>query len=292
MTERTPVVVGYNGSEEAEHALNWALDDARARGRPVRLVYGYSAPPVYGPLAEYADELLSDIEVVRTAAQQVLAVGERKAAKIAPDVEVFGWAEQLRPSTLLLEESEDALSVVLGSRGLGALGSTFLGSVGAAVAARAACPVVIVRGAPGDPAEDAQVVVGIDGLQDSQDVLAYAFDFADWHHAPLRAVLCWHPELLAEMGWVPTAPAPIKTEAWLSEALAGWQEKYPEVTVHAGVVRDRAVPGLVAASMAQRLLVVGSRGRHALAGTLLGSVSQGVLHHATCPVAIVPFHST
>jgi nucleotide-binding universal stress UspA family protein len=76
----------------------------------------------------------------------------------------------------------------------------------------------------------------------------------------------------------------------LSEALAGWRERYPDVDVHGAVIRDHAVAGLVSESTAERLLVVGSRGRHALAGTLLGSVSQGVLHHATCPVAVVPLH--
>jgi nucleotide-binding universal stress UspA family protein len=88
----------------------------------------------------------------------------------------------------------------------------------------------------------------------------------------------------------PEQPAPEGVEAWLAETLAGWQEKFPDVTVHREVIRDYAVAGLLTASTGQHLLVVGNRGRHALAGTLLGSVSQGVLHHATCPVAVVPTH--
>jgi nucleotide-binding universal stress UspA family protein len=101
-------------------------------------------------------------------------------------------------------------------------------------------------------------------------------------------VLCWHPDRLAEMMWRAEPPAPARAEAWLSEALAGWREKYPDVVVHSGVIRDHPVSGLLTTAAAQDLLVVGSRGRHALAGTLLGSVSQGVLHHAACPVALVP----
>lgn len=62
------------------------------------------------------------------------------------------------------------------------------------------------------------------------------------------------------------------------------------VAVHPEVLREHAVAGLVAASTTQKLLVVGSRSRHARVGTSLGSVSQGVLHHATCPVAVVPTH--
>jgi nucleotide-binding universal stress UspA family protein len=90
--------------------------------------------------------------------------------------------------------------------------------------------------------------------------------------------------------WQHTRRSFESTEAWLSEALAGWREKYPDVEVHSGVVRDAPVPGLVAASVGQSLLVVGTRRRHSLAGALLGSVSQGVLHHAVCPVAVVPSH--
>jgi nucleotide-binding universal stress UspA family protein len=58
--------------------------------------------------------------------------------------------------------------------------------------------------------------------------------------------------------------------------------------VHSVVIDDHPGPGLVAEGNGAHLLVVGARGRHALAGTLLGSTSQGVLHHANCPVAIIP----
>jgi nucleotide-binding universal stress UspA family protein len=77
---------------------------------------------------------------------------------------------------------------------------------------------------------------------------------------------------------------------WLSEALAGWRDGYSDVTVHPEFVREHPVAGLVLASSAQYLLVVGTTGHHGLPGALLGSVSQGVLHRATCPVAVVPTH--
>jgi nucleotide-binding universal stress UspA family protein len=291
MSERLPIVVGIDGSEEAMLALRWALDEAQTQHLPVRLVYAYSGTHTYGSMSVYADLQIQDLEIVRAAANKILTAAKRDAVEIAPDIEVSTHADDGEPSPILLEESKSASTIVLGSRRLGATGSAMLGSVGAAVSARAACPVVVVRGPAGDPAEGAGVVVGVDTREDSQAVLGYAFDFASRHGAPLHAVLCWHVDLLAEMMWSPMPPAPPKSDAWLSEALAGWRENYPDVEVHAGVVRERAVAGLVAESAAQQLLVVGSRGRHALAGTLLGSVSQGVLHHATCPVAVVPLHS-
>ena len=90
------------------------------------------------------------------------------------------------------------------------------------------------------------------------------------------------------MRWRPEQPVPPRAELWLAETIAGWQEKYPDVAVRSAVIRDHPVSGLVAESMAQRLLVVGNRGQHPFADTLLGSIAQGVLHHATCPVAVIP----
>ncbi|MEO6885854.1 MAG: universal stress protein [Jatrophihabitantaceae bacterium] len=291
MNDQSPVVVGIDGSEEPKLAVRWALDEARAQHLPVRLVYAFGGALTYGSMAMYGNLPQPNIDTVRVAARKILADAARDAAEMAPDVELSTDAYDGDPAPVLLAESKHASTVVLGSRRLGAAGSALLGSVGNAVSARASCPVVVVRGPAGDPAERAAVVVGVDAREDSPAVLAYAFGYASRHDAPLRAVLCWHVDLLAEIMWSPTPPAPPKAEAWLSEALAGWREKYPDVTVHGGVVRERAVAGLVAESAAQRLLVVGSHGRHALAGTLLGSVSQGVLHHATCPVAVVPLHS-
>ena len=77
---------------------------------------------------------------------------------------------------------------------------------------------------------------------------------------------------------------------WLCEALAGWRDRYADVAVHPEVIREHPVAGLVLASSAQYLLVVGTTGHHTLPGAPLGSVSQGVLYRATCPVAVVPTH--
>src|SRR5207245_985713 len=131
------------------------------------------------------------------------------------------------------------------------------------------------------------VVVGVDGSDGGDDVLEYAFDHASRHGRPLHAVYCWRPDLLSTMQWRPEQPAPERADRWLAEAVAGWHEKYPDVELHRAVVRDHPVDGLVAASAAQELLVVGARARNARIADLLGSVSQGVLHHASCPVAVI-----
>ncbi|MGZ4542344.1 MAG: universal stress protein [Mycobacteriaceae bacterium] len=291
-----PVVVGVDDSSGSDAALMWALADARTRGAPLRAVCAYEWEPPYLNLAG-TDYIgfpgHENMEVRRTAEHLVTGAVDRlgKLHDGGAEVHISGAAVEGRPASVLVDESARAEVVVLGSRHLHALGASVLGSVAAGVSAHAACPVIVVRGPAGEPAERAEVIVGIDAAGPADALLGFGFAHASRHGVGLRAVLCWRPDPLATMYWRPEPPAPAQAEAWLSEALAGWREKYPDVEVHASVTRDHPVAGLVSASAAQYLLVVGSRTRQALLGSLLGSVSQGVLHHATCPVAVIPLRT-
>ena len=75
----------------------------------------------------------------------------------------------------------------------------------------------------------------------------------------------------------------------LAEQTAGWQEKYPDVDVRRLVLKDRPVHALlsIAEEQGAQLIVVGSRGHGGFLGMGLGSVSQSLVHHASCPVAVV-----
>jgi nucleotide-binding universal stress UspA family protein len=282
-----PVVVGVDKSDGAEQALTWAAEEARSRGVGLRLVCAYGAAFTYGGLTMFGNFPVPDLPDVGAATADVLARAAAHVAEFAPEIEVSTEAFDDDAAHALIEESANASVIVLGSRRLTGAGSFVLGSVSSAVSAQAACPVVVLRGPAGMAAEHAAVVVGVDGRPSSEAVLAFAFDYASRRSVPLSAVLCWHPDRLAEMMWRAEPPAPAQAQVWLSEALAGWRERYPDVEVHSGVVRKHPVDGLVEASAAQHLLVVGSRGRHGVTSALLGSVSQGVLHHASCPVAVV-----
>ncbi len=291
-TRQGPIVVGVNDSPGAEAAMRWAMDDARTRKVPLRLVFAYRWEYRYADIPIYGDVPDFDAEQSRDVAEKVVTQMAELARELDADVDVDGEAIDGRAADVLIDQSTYASRIVLGSRLHKALGSVMLGSVSAAVAARASCPTVVVRGPSGSPQSGAAVVAGVDGTQASETVLEFGFDHASWHHLPLRAVLCWHPDLFAVLTGRPEPPAPKHVEAWLSETLAGWREKYPDVETYPQVVREHSPDGLLLASRSQHLLVVGSRGRHAMAGTLLGSVSQGVLHHATCPVAVIPTHGT
>ncbi|MEO8887849.1 MAG: universal stress protein [Jatrophihabitantaceae bacterium] len=285
--DRSPVVLGVDAST-SDQLLNWALDEARARKVPLRLLHAFGGMMIYGSMSMYSDLGVPDLALVRATGEELVAATADRAAALAPDVELEVHAIDGDAVSVLLEEAKRASTIIVGARHLGVLGATVLGSVSNAVSARAACPVVVVLGPSGLPAESPAVVVGVDAGEDCEIPIAYAFEYASRHDLPIHAVLCWHPDLLATMSWRGEPAAPARAEAWLSEALAGWREKYPSVPVHSAVVREHPVAGLVEASAAQHLLVVGTRGRHAFVGTLLGSVSQGVLHHGVCPVAVVP----
>lgn len=286
--QQPPVVVGVDESAGAAQAVDWAVDEALSRGVGLRLVCAYGTALTYATFAIYGSLPPADRTIARAFTADLLAKAAARVHERAPELHVTVHVVDDEAARALIDESARAALIVLGSRHLASVGSVLLGSVSAAVSARAACPVVVLRGPAGLAAEHAAVVVGVDGHPSSEGVIEFGFDYASRRSVPLRAVLCWHPDRLAEMMWRAEPPAPTRAQAWLSDALASWQEKYPEVVVYSGVVRDQPVAGLVAASNAQDMLVVGSRGRHALAGTLLGSVSQGVLHHATCPVTLVP----
>jgi nucleotide-binding universal stress UspA family protein len=288
--ERRPVVVGVDGSPGTARAVMWAAAEAAARRVPLRLVTVFGWPPDYGPLAMYVELPAQDQSDIRRDVEPALARAAALASATRPGIEVITATVEGHRVPRLLAESAAASVLVLGSRQLHTAGAVLLGSVGAGVAARAECPVVVVRGPAGEPYEGAVAVAGVDGDPTSQEVLRYAFEHAARHGVRLRAVLCWHPHPARAAHWLrgPYADARGRAQAWLSEALAGWQEKYPQVAVRGVVIDDHPAAGLVAEGHGAHLLVVGAHGRHALAGTLLGSASQGVLHHATCPVAVIP----
>jgi len=281
-----PVVVGVDGSGSAYRAVEWAAAEAARRGVALRLVSAFSWTtsdhPVRhdGRVAQYRDQLLE-------AARHRLSRAARIAEDTSPGIETAPQVEIGAPIEVLGSEARRAQLLVLGDRGLGGVTGLVLGSVAVALAARGACPVVIVRGETRNT--DGPVVVGTDGSPVSEAALGFAFDAAAVRGAELVALHAWSPTAVDKalepmMDWDAVAD---EEDAVLAERLSGWGQKYPQITVRRSVVRDGAARALVDASRGAQLVVVGSRGRGNAAGLLLGSVSHGVLHAAQCPVAIV-----
>jgi nucleotide-binding universal stress UspA family protein len=289
-TER-PVVAAVDGSDSDSEIVRWAVADARARSTSLRIVCAFGSRTTYPMLATFPT--LPDVSAAdaRHRGDRIVDRARNAAIVLDPELPIDGAVLDGSPAQVLVEESSRAAVMVLGSRRLGPLGASLLGSVSSQVPPRSHCPVVILRGPTALAAQTPLVVVGVDSSESAEAVLAFAFEYASWHGAPLRAVLCWRHDVLATLSWRAEPSPPPMAEMWLSEALSGWGEKYPDVSVSHLVVRRHPIDGLLAESAAAGLLVVGTRGSNAVASMMLGSVSQGLVHHATCPVVVVPAHS-
>lgn len=279
-----PVVVAVDGSESALRATRWAADEARRRGRALRIVHAYQWPPVGGPTFALFE---TGLDAVRVAAEAVV----REALATVADSGLRCETEVIlgSPVQMLRSESERAALLVLGSRGRGGFSGLLAGSVTVALAAHGHCPVAVIRD---EPQADGPVVVGVDGSPASEAAIGFAFEEAALRGVELVAVLAWTDSVFPVgpdgiqypvIDWTPFAE---QAEELLGERLAGWTEKYPEVVVRRRIERDRPATALLDAAHGAQLLVVGSRGRGGFAGLTLGSVSQAMLHHAPCPVVV------
>jgi nucleotide-binding universal stress UspA family protein len=288
------VVVGHDGSVGSDMALEWALDMAERRRAPVRIVRVFE-PSMYdsGLGGGYS---AGDVRDLRSSAEAQLATALDRSRRTHADLDVTASMEDGVPEHVLVEQSREADTVVLGSRGAGGFSTLVAGSTTMHVASHAACTVIAVPASTLSAAASG-VVVGADGSEVSDAAIAYAFQQASGLGSPLTAVHAWLEPLTGSvMGSVlPLKEDPVAytkdQEILLAESLAGWSEKYPDVDVRRRVVHSHPVRALVEAAAGAELLVVGCRGRGAVRSLLLGSVSHGVLHLATTPVAVVHGHA-
>jgi len=281
------IAVGVDGSDSALRAVSWAAAEAVRRGSVIRLVSVAHLPPSgYQMAAPVPAEVIDQInEQSRQAAQQAQAVIEDRYAGLTVDTAVLTGP----PVPALIEESANAQLMVLGSRGLGGFTGMLVGSTAVGLVAHGHCPVAVIRG---DVASAGPVVVGVDGSPASAAAVALAFEEASLRGAELVAVHTW-TEYGSDLGYASGRhfvqdwdSIEEREDALLAEQLAGWQEKYPNVSVRRVVTRDRPVRCLLDRSADAQLLVVGSRGRGGFTGMLLGSTSQALVYHATCPLLV------
>ncbi|WP_431996327.1 universal stress protein [Streptomyces fungicidicus] len=283
---RGPVVVGVDPDPGRLAALAWAADEADRRRLPLTLVHtqggpvpGYrleGSPPSW---EKWRDDL-------HTAGDEVLERAVAFVESRRPGVDVSAVLAEGHPAWVLAEHSHGGTLVVVGSWHLGAARELF-GSAAVALplTAHAACPVVVVREAEHTSGQPPYFVVGVDGSPHSAAAVDLALEEASLRGASLRALYVWHAPLL---GVLDEDAAVRECRRLLAETVAGRTAGRPEVELHHEVVKGHPVRELTDASAHALGLVVGTRGRGGFRGMLLGSVSQGSLHHAHCPVLLVP----
>jgi nucleotide-binding universal stress UspA family protein len=283
-----PVVVGVDGSARGLAAVEVAAAEAALRHRPLVVVHAL----VWSPAGVALDPATAPPlhQAYRERGEGFVAEAIELAAQCAPDVRVSGRVIAGAAPAVLIEQAGPAGLLVVGEGGSDGLADRLIGSVAFQVATHAGGPVLVVRG---DRRTDGPVVVGVDGSPNSVEALAFAAEAAALRAAELVAVHAWggndgtqlNDEL--PMGFEFWASEP-QEERVVAEALAGIGEKYPDLWVERQLGRGSARRLLTDRSHAAQLVVVGSRGHGGFAGLLLGSVGQHLVHHAGCPVAIVP----
>ncbi|HET9116887.1 MAG TPA: universal stress protein [Pseudonocardiaceae bacterium] len=281
------VVVGVDGSQAALHAVRWAAADARNAECALSLVHALEWPLVGFPVPTglRADWTQQMVEQGRRWLKEAQEAAESAAPGVPTQVHLFTG----EPRATLLAEAQHARELVVGSRGLGGFTRMLLGSTSAAVTLHASCPVVAVVHGQGDAA--GPVVVGLDGSAASEHALEYAFQAAARAGAALRAVHAWDDLGTLHSPMAPAEALPVNeiegaAHRMLTEQLTNWREKYPDIVVERQVIHEQPAVALIELGRQARMIVVGFRGRGGFARLLLGSVSQTVVRHATCPVVV------
>lgn len=288
------VVVGVDESRESLAAADWAAREASLRERPLRLVHAWNWSP--HPPSDVPAGVFEAGAAQRERARATLGTAETWVRAAFPALSVTADAVEGPASSALIRAGERAEVLVLGSRGLGAIGGVVAGSVAQHVSAAATVPVVLVRPGtserPRTAAED--VVLGLDLADPCDEVIAFGFTEAALRGAPLRVVSAWHRPAFYTLGpgELALAEGPQRADEWhgfQQAVLESWRSKFPGVEVSTAVVEGRAAGPLLDATEGAGLVVVGRRTRAGhLPGHRNGPVTHAVIHHAHCPVAVVP----
>ena len=278
------VVVGADGSEHGSAALRWAAGTAVAYGLPLTVLYARPDANAEPTLVGEPSGVLAEAVAVARAAQ--------------PDLEIRALQMPDAPVHSLLAAGENADVLVLGSRGVEGFRGLLLGSTAMHVAPYAQCPVVVVHsgqegGVPfedteGYPGNPGQVVLGYDGSPASNRAAAFAF-----RHA--AAIGCGVVAVNVEPGRGepeteeidPENATPGSDTSAFHSPVIVTAAAFPDVPVSFVAGTGRPAEVLLAEAMGAELLVVGSRGSGGFSGLVMGSVSQKVLAHASCPVAVL-----
>lgn len=286
--DRSAVIAGIDGSDSALGGARWAAEFAAQHGLALTLLHaiprldwhfaGAHAPEIGG--SADGDALLSEAETAVRATH--------------PELEIDTAAVKGAVATVLAEASQSARLLVMGT---GASDHRALGGQAVRIAHRAQCPVVIwrppVAKRTGKPLP---VVVGVDESDASTRAVAEAFDIAGMLHAPLTVAHMWEIGAAVGMGdlggqgnmdWQLLDVLQSRQRQQMDEMVAPFARKYRNAHVTKVFQDVSAAKGLTDLSREAQLVVVGSHGRGGLAASILGSVSQNLIHHAECPVLVV-----
>ncbi|WP_270625367.1 universal stress protein [Varibaculum timonense] len=291
MAGKPNILVGVDGSREALQAAEWAAARAKLNNAQLQLVCAYALPSYTAASMESGFAVI-DNDVIRASAQTVVDETLTHLAKLGYQAE--GRVEPGDPTAVLVQLSEQADLIVVGTRGTGGFADRLLGATSSALPAYSRCPVVVVpgRGADQQFTPVKKIVIGVDGSSRSRKSLRRAIEEAALWGAQLTAVDA--VPMASSAGVLAWLPATVDRESILRDvrdelkAICKAESAGSGVEIHAHALDGNPAALLTEFSTAVELVVVGTRGRGGFAGVLMGSTSQSVLAHSTCPVLVVP----
>ncbi|MET8859658.1 universal stress protein [Streptomyces sp. NPDC004579] len=285
-----PLVVGVDGSDSSLLALDWAMDLAARSRLPLRVVHASAWERYEAALPALSRERSSG----QVLAEHIVASAAERVHRHNPDLDVSTEVTPAEAVSALLAEARNATALITGSRGRGELKGTLLGSVGLSVAARADCPVIVVRGDKAALAgSHGRIMLGVGDPAMCREAARFAFREAEARGCELDIVRAWR----CPAGEGADAAGPAEDPAHrherqaaqlIEDLVADASVARPDVRLRRTTVEGEARKTLVHRSAAADLVVVGARRRSGRFGPQLGRVAHMLLHHAACPVAVVP----
>ncbi|WP_019970534.1 universal stress protein [Mycobacterium sp. 141] len=282
---RHGIVVGVDGSSSSDAAVAWAARDAVLRRVPLTFVHvlPMAAAPAWLDMGLPDDYWAAQ----EKRGHEIVAAAQDVANKATAGGEPLHMSSEVVSGNsvgTLVDRARHADLLVIGSRGLGKWSRRVLGSVSSSLIRHAHCPVAVIRDGQ-KPRDDAPILVGVDGSPASELATEIAFDEASRRGVELVVVHTWN-DVEYEFPDVKWADLKPREDRAVSEQLAGWCERYPDVVVRRELMRDRPAHQLVEQSEGAQLVVVGCRGRGGFVGMMLGSVSAAVVESVQVPVIV------
>jgi nucleotide-binding universal stress UspA family protein len=290
------IVVGYDQSPSGDRALAQAGREAAWRDTAVTVVSGYHAIAVASPMGYMPADFQT---TMKDAAEKIAGDGAQWLRNRYPGMPVDAKVIAGPVADALAEAARDADVLVVGNRGRGGFAGLLLGSVSMRTLTLASCPTMVVRGTPREPADAVLLALDVEDAADA--VVGFAFAEASLRGARLRAINVW------DLGWngsggldsadpgstddlhTAKAQAVADIRKAMETQLNRWQAEYPDVRVAVEVADGTPSAVLTHATADADLIVAGAHRRgDGHLGMRPGPIVHTLLHHADCPVVVVP----